>query len=60
MRAGVPLLQTSGPLRRAAIARDMHRFRALASLSVRRQRAYDAIARSIGLADCVGISASRT
>jgi hypothetical protein len=33
----------------------MRRFRVLAALSVRRQRSYDAIARSIGLDDCVGL-----
>jgi hypothetical protein len=55
MAAAVPLLQTSGLLRKAAIAEDMHRFRTLAALSVRRQRAYDAIAQSIGVYACVGI-----
>jgi hypothetical protein len=50
-----PALQLAGRLRKAAAARDMRRFRVLAALSVRRQRSYDAIARSIGLDDCVGL-----
>jgi hypothetical protein len=50
-----PTMQLAGRLRQAAAVRDMRRFRVLAALSVRRQRSYDAIARSIGLNDCVGL-----
>ena len=50
--AAMPL---ASHLRQAAAARNMHRFRLLAALSVRRQRRFDETARSIGLNDCVGL-----
>jgi hypothetical protein len=48
-------MQLATHLRQAAAAGNMHRFRLLAALSVRRQRTFDEIARSIGLDDCVGL-----
>lgn len=48
-------MRLASHLRQAAAARNMHRFRLLAALSVRRQRTFDKTARSIGLDDCVGL-----
>jgi hypothetical protein len=48
-------MQLASHLRQVAAAGNLRRFRLLAALSVRRQRAFDETARSIGLDDCVGL-----
>lgn len=50
-----PTMRLVDRLRAAAVAGNRHRFTVLAGASVQRQRDYDALARSIGLTDCVGL-----
>jgi hypothetical protein len=55
-----PTMRLGDQLRAAAVAGNRHRFSVLAGVSVQRQRDYDALARSIGLTDCVGLRQQST